>query len=192
MGRTEGRTAEDTKRLILRAAAQVIRRDGLAASLDDIAAEAGVSKGGLVYHFRSKQALLVALGESIARGFEALVTSRIDPSDTRPGRLTRAYIRACFADVEDPVAMRDNIAIAAHLISDDDLQELADRDGRRWRARLREDGLPDRTITLVIAACDGVSTGPLWGSALDGDDVRELERDLIGLTESGPGPGSGG
>ncbi|GMA36602.1 hypothetical protein GCM10025876_28060 [Demequina litorisediminis] len=45
MGRVEGRTAEDTKRLILEAASRVVLRDGLAASLAAVAAEAGVSKG---------------------------------------------------------------------------------------------------------------------------------------------------
>lgn len=182
MGQTEGRSAQDTKDLILHAAVAVIRRDGLAATLEDIAAEAGVSKGGLVYHYRSKQALLLALGEWLAQTFVNQVSEHRDPDDTAPGSLTRAYIRASFATVGDPNTARDNLALAAHLMSDSELQPLADEDGRRWRDQLDQDGLPTATTTLVIAACDGVGTGHLWGSSLrptDTDDLRDL---LLNLT----------
>jgi AcrR family transcriptional regulator len=121
MGRTSGRTSHDTKVLLLEAATKVIRRDGLAATLDDIATEAGISKGGLVYHFPTKQALLIALGQSISQAFIDLVDSKKDPSDTRSGSLARAYIRASFNDL-DAGSLRDNVALAAHLISDPDLQ----------------------------------------------------------------------
>ena len=49
---------------LLDAAVAVVRRDGAQAlTLDAVAAEAGVSKGGLLYHFRSKRDLLDALVE---------------------------------------------------------------------------------------------------------------------------------
>jgi AcrR family transcriptional regulator len=182
MGRTQGRTSHDTKELLLEAATRTIRRHGLAATLDDIATEAGVSKGGLVYHFPSKQALLIALGQSITQAFIDLVDSKKDPSDTRPGKLARAYIRASFKDL-DAGSLRDNLALAAHLISDPTLQPLADEDGKRWRNDLLQDGLPEATITLIIAACDGVSTGPLWGSALDTPQLQALEQHLLDLTQ---------
>ena len=42
----------DTRKRLLDAAAAVVRRDGAGAlTLDAVAAEAGVSKGGLLYHF---------------------------------------------------------------------------------------------------------------------------------------------
>ena len=44
--------ATDTRRRLLDAATAVVRRDGARAlTLDAVAAEAGVSKGGLLYHF---------------------------------------------------------------------------------------------------------------------------------------------
>ena len=45
---------------ILEAAIHVASRDGLLAmTLDNVAREAGVSKGGLIYHFASKEQILV-------------------------------------------------------------------------------------------------------------------------------------
>ena len=49
----------DTRARLLDAASAVVRREGAQAlTLDAVAAEAGVSKGGLLYHFRSKRELL--------------------------------------------------------------------------------------------------------------------------------------
>ncbi|MDX7949581.1 TetR/AcrR family transcriptional regulator [Lichenihabitans sp. Uapishka_5] len=47
---------------ILAAAEAVVARDGFGGlTLDGVAAAAGISKGGLLYHFRSKDALIVAV-----------------------------------------------------------------------------------------------------------------------------------
>ena len=57
---------------LLDAAATVVRRDGAQAlTLDAVAAEAGVSKGGLLYHFRSKRDLLDALVGRWLDGWQA-------------------------------------------------------------------------------------------------------------------------
>ncbi len=52
----------DTRQELLRAALRVYARSGIsAATLEDIAAEAGVTKGALCWHFHSKEDLLCAL-----------------------------------------------------------------------------------------------------------------------------------
>ncbi len=58
--------ATDTRDRILRALRDLLARGGTdAATLDAVAAEAGVSKGGLLYHFPSKAALYAGLLESV-------------------------------------------------------------------------------------------------------------------------------
>ena len=58
---TDGR-ADATRRQILRAASrQFARRAYHDVSLDDILAEAGLTKGAMYFHFRSKRALAVAI-----------------------------------------------------------------------------------------------------------------------------------
>ncbi|MGO1200893.1 MAG: TetR family transcriptional regulator, partial [Dermabacteraceae bacterium] len=48
MARTAGRSAEDTRRLILDTAIRLVGRKGTAVPVSEIAAEAGISKGGLL------------------------------------------------------------------------------------------------------------------------------------------------
>ncbi len=54
--------AQDTPRAILEAALRVFARSGIsAATLDDIASEAGVTRGALTWHFHSKEDLLAGI-----------------------------------------------------------------------------------------------------------------------------------
>jgi AcrR family transcriptional regulator len=55
---------QDTRQAMIEAALRVFARSGVsAATLDDIAAEAGVSRGALCWHFHSKDDLLAAIVE---------------------------------------------------------------------------------------------------------------------------------
>ena len=180
MSRTAGRDAADTRRQIIDAAITLIAQHGSGVAVADIAREAGVSKGGLLYHFASKDALLEAVARALFDDFRNAVYDAA-AGDDAAGSLTRAYIRVSFADGTDPEHMRKMIAVAAQLMNIDALQQLGDADGVRWRDELMADGLDPATVRLVIAATDGVSSAPLWGTLLNSHDQRALEAQLLSL-----------
>ncbi|WP_199443093.1 TetR/AcrR family transcriptional regulator [Umezawaea beigongshangensis] len=182
MARKAGRTPEETRRALLDAAATVIRTRGIAASLDEIAREAEVSKGGLLYHFAAKDDLVRALAHDLLETFRAQVAAAVDPADQAPGGLVRAYVRACLASSHDEVEVRESIALVTQLSTLPEIAALARADTRRWTAELCADGLPEHVLTLVVAAADGASTAPLWGGALLPAEARLLERQLVRLT----------
>jgi AcrR family transcriptional regulator len=182
MPRKAGRGPEETRRALLDAAGIAIRTRGISASLDDIAKTAGVSKGGLLYHFATKDALVRALAQDLLDAFRADVLAALDPADPAPGRLTRAYVRASLDTSFDEVAVRETIALIAQLISIPEIAGLARADAERWERDLHADGLPDHVVTLVIAAADGASTAPLWGAGIDVAAARKLEQQLLALT----------
>ena len=124
MGRTTGRTPEQTRRLVLDAAASVIRRRGIVATLDDIARAAGVSKGGLVYHFATKDELVQALAADVIADFRRAVAEALDPADSAPGRLTRAYVRASLDLSVDEEAIHEKLALAAQLMTSPEVSDL--------------------------------------------------------------------
>ncbi len=65
-------TLEERKAQILKAAITCFARKGYQqATMNDVAAEAGLSKGGVYWHFGSKQKLFVALLESVISDAES-------------------------------------------------------------------------------------------------------------------------
>lgn len=182
MGRTSGRSAEDTHRALLKAASDAIRVKGVHASLDDIARQAGVSKGGLIYHFASKDDLVLELARDLLASFRTSIEAQLDPADTGPGRLVRAYIRAMLQPAEDEAAAWEAMRLITQLMTVPAVARLVTQDTIEWRRLLAADGLPDDVLALVIAAADGVNTAPLWGAFPNGETYRRLEIHLIEFT----------
>lgn len=185
MGRTAGRDADGTRRIILAAATPMVARRGQEVSLARIADAAGISKGGLLYHFPTKEDLLRASAADLFARFRTAVYAETEkePGDAH-GRLARGYIRATFAELSDDSA-RDQIAVAAHLMGEPGIQEIASADGRRWREELMADGLGEQAVRIIVAASDGVGSAPLWGAILDPDDCAALEEQLLDMTRVG-------
>lgn len=182
MGRTAGRSPEDTRRALLDAAAEAIRTRGINATLDDIARHAGVSKGGLLYHFAGKDELILELTRDLIAAHQAEMESHLDPGDHEPGRLTRAYVRASFATAEEQTLTRRTLALLAQLITVPAVAELIEADTRRLFDELSADGLPADVLALVTSAADGVNSAPLWGATGHDVELRDLERRLLALT----------
>ena len=182
MGRKAGRSPGDTRRDILDAARATLVQKGRSASLADIARQAQVTKGGLLYHFGTKEDLFAALAEDLLRSFDDLLSSMVEPDDHEPGRLCRAYVRASFVpwtpddlDAVSPIVM-------AIVVDDDRVVATVETYTADLDARLRDDGLPDDVVELVVAAADGASMQPLWWGGTDQSHRRRLEERLIALT----------
>ncbi|ASP32404.1 TetR/AcrR family transcriptional regulator [Labrenzia sp. VG12] len=74
MSSRPARKAQDSKSSILDAALDLIRRAGAPAlTIDAVAEAAGFSKGGVLYNFPTKDALITGMVEHLGRQFEAEV-----------------------------------------------------------------------------------------------------------------------
>jgi AcrR family transcriptional regulator len=63
---------ESNRSKILDAAARVVQREGVrSVTYESVAAEAGLTKGGLIYHFASRDELLLAIHQHLAAQWEA-------------------------------------------------------------------------------------------------------------------------
>ncbi|HIW63678.1 MAG TPA: TetR/AcrR family transcriptional regulator [Candidatus Stackebrandtia excrementipullorum] len=143
-----------TKRPHLIAAAMTVAaRDGIAAlTLDAVAAEADVSKGGLLYHFPTKNALIAAVAADVVTRFAIGIEERV-AADNRPAALAHAYVDSTFDDdASHPELLH---ALLAHPgIGPEQIGtalELIDV----WEQRLVAAGLDAGTAALVRHACDG-------------------------------------
>jgi len=154
-------------------------------TLEAVAREAGVSKGGLLYHFPSKGALISGMIERFVEGFRgALGRELAGQRGSSSGRWARAYARASFA--EDRWYLEVSGGLLAALAEDSKLLDPLRRgfeDGQRWAER---DGIDPTVATLIRLAADGLFFSELLGFAPPEGRLRErvLEA-LVGLTAVG-------
>ncbi len=162
---------------LLDAATAVIRRDGATAlTLDAVAAEAGVSKGGVLYHFATKRALIDGL---ISRWLDDFAAQLDD------GDFAAAYVKACDTASADREA---EVGILAGMLGEPEVLEVARERYAEWTARILAD-VPDPVDAWVVRlAADGLWYSDLLGIAAPrGDDRRRLIERLLALAEGGPG-----
>ena len=89
--------SETTRARIRVAAAKVIERDGAGRlTLEKMASEAGVSKGGLLYHYPSKDALLQGLLEHLLENRAGLIEGLSSAADLTNTALLNSLIDADF------------------------------------------------------------------------------------------------
>lgn len=165
---------------VLDAVARVIHRDGAAAlTLDAVAAEAGVSKGGLLYHFPAKDDLIRGLVDRLVARFDARVAGALAGGQ-------RSFLEAyVVASVEDDDIATAAALVAAVALSPSLLDPLRARYGQ-WSRDLAASGLDQTTVLLIRLALDG-----LWFSdalALDPPTPaarQALARALIALSRHG-------
>ncbi|MCS7079266.1 MAG: TetR/AcrR family transcriptional regulator [Chloracidobacterium sp.] len=177
-----------TRDELLRAAVRVVATDGLPKlTLETVARAAGVSKGGLLYHFPTKDALIQALIETFIAEWDratALEYAR-DPEPNKPGRWLRAYVRASFADFDPDemltlgLAQGDMAGFVAALAVNPELLALIRAAYERWHRLLISDGLDDATATAVRFAADGIYFAEGFGLAPPTGETRRRVRDLI-------------
>lgn len=192
MGRTAGRSAEATRRAVITAAARLIVARGRVVSLDAIAEAAGVSKGGLIYHFPSKDDLFAAIVRSYADAFRDRVMARAAAGTTKRGRLTRAYVEVALDPRELTGEQRDRLVVIGQLMSIPSVAEIAAEDVRRWERDLAADGVSPDIQQVVVAASDGAEGALLWGAEADEASLDRLRATLIGLLDRDLTSGSGG
>lgn len=160
---TKKRGAPSRRDLILYAAGQVVLSQGAGQlTLDSVAEEAGVSKGGLLYHFPTKDALIEELLDAYLRSFDARIDAHIDADTGEPaGRFLRAYVRTSFGE-ELPDPSFSAAALAAITAKPELLAHVRAKYAE-WQARALADGVPHDTALTVMLATDGVWCAELLG-----------------------------
>ncbi|HET9093105.1 MAG TPA: TetR/AcrR family transcriptional regulator [Acidimicrobiales bacterium] len=185
------RNSADTRARILCAAEDLVIRDGVSKlTLEAAAHEAGVSKGGILYHFPSRAALVSAMVERYVVSFDAAL-EELDAFSGRPGDFTRAYLEATLAEPPgDQREQRLGGALLAGVASDPELLAPLRERFAAWQASLEDDGLAPELSTVVRLAADGIWLSDLFGLAPLGTELRaEVGRRLARMIDEAAGAG---
>ena len=175
--------SESCQNKVLQAARSVIAANGVPGlTLDAVAKQAGVSKGGLLHHFPTKNALLSAMIERHVAEWRGDVMRTYDQQPEGPGRFSRALIKLCLAD-KPPKGEKENWSDAMHnscrmvltaVVQDPSLVQPI-RDLYRDFARLiEEDGLEPGHADVIVAVVDGMWL--YWICDINAIDSNRLTR----------------
>ncbi|WP_122817445.1 TetR/AcrR family transcriptional regulator [Nocardioides pantholopis] len=179
------RDRERTRRAILDAAEQAIVQKGTRVSLAEIAALAGVTKSGLMHHFRSREELLTALIEhTITRIWEE-VRAHVDLSENRAGKFTRGYVRAHTGGSEYLTRMFSPAGLLSALGATDAAAlsaPLEEEDARAWNDAFAADGLPPGRALIVRLAAEGL-VAAVNTPYLSPEQLTQAREELLALTE---------
>jgi AcrR family transcriptional regulator len=178
------RHKRDSRELILQAAEDIVAKRGPAhLTLETAANEAKVSKGGLFYHFRSKEALLEAM---ILRSTELLLSEQMKVEESlngeRNGKM-KANIIGTLRHLEGqrPVLT----AVIAAIASDPKLVEPM-RDSIRREFQDLSQGLTLQTedITILFLASQGLLLLELLNlSFLTPGQIRKVTQRMLRMVE---------
>ncbi|WP_114166979.1 TetR/AcrR family transcriptional regulator [Exiguobacterium sp. TNDT2] len=139
------------KQSLLRTAAAIIQQDGIQQlSMERLAKRAGITKGGVLYHFDSKSNLLQQMNKMAIEEFETRINQHLTDA---PYPFTRAYALATL----DYLAAEDADLIAVFISSQEDKMsgKLWTDASLRWDEQFAADGLDaDRVLELRLL-CDG-------------------------------------
>jgi AcrR family transcriptional regulator len=144
---------------MLDAAEAVIVRQGIAnLTLDAVAVEAGISKGGLLHHFPTKDRLVEALVTRSAENWRARYLEAYGRAAEGPGRMARALLSHCLTDAEcwTEQLRRSSSSVFAALAQNPALIEPMRVVYSDLHRRIAEDGLPPGVGEAVVAALDGL------------------------------------
>jgi AcrR family transcriptional regulator len=171
---------------ILDAAVAVVQRDGVTGvTLDSVAAEAGLTRGGLMYHFRGRDALLLAIHRHLAGQWEAGMVEAAGkpaPDASAEERL------AAYARVTTQSARRAELSLIIEAATHPDYTEPWMDVLSRWTPSVDEAASDPAALTRFVAhlAADGLwMYESLTGKQLPPELRRQVAEHIGRTIESG-------
>lgn len=176
-----------TRDVILDAAERVVAREGSGRlTIDAVVRESGFSKGGVLYNFPSKQALIEGMVSRLIDQAQADCDAALEQAEATGANPVAALIRAIltFKSVNRDLAM----AVLAAAAESPELLDPV----RATMTRIREDVIahaPDPVMArIALLAADGLHLGDLLGlDMITPDEQEAVEARLVQLV-SEPSP----
>jgi len=177
--------ATEKKQLILDTTKIFILEYGLNdLTLERIAANANISKGGLLYHFPNKLALMEGLTEKVFSDFIQEVHLEVE-QDTEPyGKWSRALIIVSEKDLKQNAEL--NVGILSSSILDETNVSSVLQQFQQLFAKLDDDHLPATTATIIRLTLDGLYYNQIFNIApVEKKQMDKVIENLLSQTYPG-------
>ncbi|MHC5595159.1 MAG: TetR/AcrR family transcriptional regulator [Nostoc sp.] len=163
-----------TRNALLEAAGRVMVAHGSKAlTLEAVAREAGVSKGGLLYHFPNKEALIAGMLQQLIDQKAVLLKHELEQDDApnTPGHWLRAYIRS--HGNFDAHSSAIQFSLLAAVAENPELLKPAQENFADWQRQIEASGLDPAIATVIYLAINGLSFVHLFGLGVPEESLQK-------------------
>jgi len=172
-----------SKEVMLDAAEAIVRENGARhMTLDAVAMKAGVSKGGLLYHFPTKEALLKTMLERLRKQLDEAWKKKAKKMKEGPRRVIKAFILS--SSDRDPRKDQIGSALLAAVAHDPKLLQSARDDFGKCLAEFMQSDLDFNRAAVIFFAIHGLVFSELLSlSPLSKKERHTLVEELLRLAE---------
>ena len=164
-----------TQIIILDAASKIILDKGVdELTLDAVAKQAGISKGGLLYHFPSKKNLIEGMIKRLIDGVDAALDAELEKTG---GDFLLAYIRISFEN--NPELNNISCALFAAIANDPQLLMPLQERYEQWQEQVAAAATSPEMGTLIRLVLDGLWMSDLLCFAPPSPEMRKKLLDLL-------------
>lgn len=172
--------------MILDAVVALIERDGVTSvTFDAVAEETGITRGGLIYHFPSRENLILATHKHLAGDWEARMERMIGKS---ANEATSAERQSAYVQTGMQAARRAELLLMLESADDPELAEVWRDVLDRWAPPAPENG--DRSALMRFIArlaADGLwSYEALFPKPLPSELKELIGSELMAMTAGKP------
>ncbi|AVH67692.1 TetR/AcrR family transcriptional regulator [Nostoc sp. 'Peltigera membranacea cyanobiont' N6] len=163
-----------TRNALLEAAGRVMVAHGSKAlTLEAVAREAGVSKGGLLYHFPNKEALIAGMLQQLIDQKAASLEDELEQDDApnTPGHWLRAYIRS--HGNFDAHSSAIQFSLLAAVAENPELLQPAQENFADCQRQIEASGLDPAIATVIRLAINGLSFAHLFGLGVPEESLQK-------------------
>lgn len=146
---------------ILNAASKIVNQQGIFnLTLEAVAEEAGFSKGGLLYHYPSKEALLKGMVEHLASNYDEKVKGDMHQQSDKPGKWIRSYVNVTFNETAEN--KHKNATLLAAKAVDAELLDPVRVVYEGWKNDMANDHIDPIKAAVIQLAADGIWLSELF------------------------------
>lgn len=163
--------AEAKRRHILESANQLLSSRGLAdITLDEVAKQAGYSKGGVTHYFPNKDHLLQSLADLLNQDYLDRIEALSCQDGKQPGSWSRGAIQVADDDLQSTSEV--NVALVAGSLANKHVSESVSESFSLIQEKMANDGYDPVLATIVRLAIDGLYYSELFNASPLDDELR--------------------
>jgi len=146
-------SGKETKDLILKSAMDIIQNDGIGSlTLEKISKRAKISKGGLLYHFPTKESILNEIFANMLAKFEEKLNTSMQVDHSNEWSVN--YMKSTFEDLLDTQYQASGLILA--LATQPALMELLRDKYKEWDKQMNKISSNSDILKILRYAADGI------------------------------------